>query len=96
MIDNRHTLVLDDGGRIQEFRFKTADDNIIKTKFVHSTDGQDTLMFEDGTRVVISQKDVTVTHGNCVLSYDTRREFAATYEKAQITPWQIIKGGNGR
>lgn len=96
LIDGRHKLLLDENGRIKEFDFRNAEGKVIKTRFERTEDKQtDVIMLPDGTKIMLSDHDVTVSHGNKVLSYDTRKDFVRTYDGTPIPP-QTIKRGNGR
>ena len=96
LIERRHSVVLDRACRIKEFKFKDAQNNIIKTEFEHTANGKDRISLSDGTSILISGKDVLVSHNNKILSADNWKEFALTYPSTQIPPKQITKSGYGR
>lgn len=84
LIDYRHRLSLDGNGRIKEFNFKNAENEVIKTTFRYLLgDKSDIVSFTDGTSIVFASKNVEVIHNNTVLSYGTRKEFVKTYDSSQ-------------
>ena len=96
LIDNRHRLILDFSKRIKEFRYKDESNNFIKTVFEHKSNGTDRISFEDGTNVLISGNDISVSHNGIVLNYDNQKEFAASYDTPQKLPPSLNKHGNER
>ena len=61
--------------------------------FRHTKDGRNLITFADGTAVCQTGKEITVMHGDMVLNYDNRQEFAKTYEGTPMTPPQMAKTG---
>jgi len=96
LIDNRHNLLLDANGRMKEFDFNDGKNNIIKTEFGRTADGKDRILFDDGTSVLISGKDIFVSHNGTVLSKDNIKEFEATYNTQSVSLLSFNKHGNGR
>ena len=95
LLDYRHRATLDLSGRLKDFKFKTTDGKIIQTGFKYIKHGGAEISFTDGTKVLLRNNEMTVTRGDMVLNYDTRQEFAASYNGTPLTP-QLNKGGNGR
>ncbi|MBP5353270.1 MAG: hypothetical protein J6Y91_05880 [Alphaproteobacteria bacterium] len=93
MIDNHHNVALDNVGRLREFRFRKADGKSISATFRHAKNGRNSVAFADGTTVYQTGKEITVMHGDVVLNYDNRQEFAKTYEGTPMTPQQMAKTG---
>lgn len=95
-VDNRHKISLDATGHIKEFNFKSLQGKIIKTEFANNATGNSQISFEDGTHIYISNENISVSHNGKKLSYDTRKEFAVTYDILPRNPQQIKKSGNER
>lgn len=95
LIDEKHSLLLDEACHIKEFRFQNAENNMIKAEFKHTADGQNMILFADGTSILFAKRKAEVLHHNKALSYDTREEFAQTYDE-QLWAEQVMKSRNGR
>lgn len=95
-VDNRHKISLDATGHIKEFDFKSLQGKIIKTEFANNATGNSQISFEDGTHIYISNENISVSHNGKKLSYDTRKEFAVTYDILPRNRQQIKKSGNER
>ena len=96
LLDGCHNLLLDVAGHMEELTFKSAEHSIIKTEFRHLENGQNLISFTDGTKILFSEDGVSVIHADKVLSYDTRKEFASTYDTTLLVPQQIVKHTSGR
>lgn len=85
LIDRRHNLVLDSMCKIREFKFRNAENTILRTQFTHMRDGNILITFPDGT---------TVTQSGITLTYDNRADFAMAYNLPQntITPTHTTPG----
>ncbi len=79
LIDNRHRISLDYAYRIQDFNFVNAARNVSRTEFMHTEEGYNVLFLSDGTIVLFTEQDIVVRHSRTSLTFDNRRDFAATY-----------------
>ena len=86
-LDGRHLVQLDSGARIKEFKFKNFRNKIIQTMFSHKKDGNNVMIFSDGTTIAQSDVKITIMHNDKILTYDNRQEFASTY----ITPQTALQ-----
>lgn len=93
LLTDGNSVLLDKWCRFREFRYKKSGGNILQTGFKHTHDGLDVIALSGGTNVLHRGKMMIVTHGNQTLSYDNRREFAATYSGTPIPPQQMVKNG---
>lgn len=94
LIDRRHNLVLDSMCKIREFKFRNAENTILRTQFTHMRDGNILITFPDGTTVTQSGITLTVAHNGMTLTYDNRADFAMVYNLPQntITPTHTNPG----
>ena len=96
-LDEHHNILLGADGQINEFDFKDADDKVIRTKFNHQADKeQSSISFADGTDILFSATDVTIVHNGKVLNFDNRKEFAMTYGTSPTSFRPVIRKDNGR
>ncbi|MBR1601151.1 MAG: hypothetical protein IJ677_06180 [Alphaproteobacteria bacterium] len=54
------------------------------------------ISFDDGAEISVSKENISVSQSGKNLSYDTRKEFAVTYDIWQRHPQQMKKSGNER
>ncbi len=94
LLEYKHRAYIDTIGRLKEFNFKKADGQIVKTMFKQTKTGS-SVLFADGTCIAWHGKDVEISHNGKVLNYDTRQEFAASYDSFRVLP-SIVKSGNER
>ena len=95
LLDNKHVISIGRTGLLQEFKFKTGG-TVLQNRFKHTPDGYDVISLAGGTNVLQRGKMMVVAHGNQTLSYDTRREFAATYGSSNVPPQQLLQRNNIR
>jgi len=95
-LDGRHHIQLDAGCRIKELKFKNFRNKVIQTAFIHKKDGQNLLIFPDGTTVTQFGKQITVTHADKTLTFDNRQDFAATYIEPEMILQQSAQNNNVR
>ena len=95
LLDYRHRALINGNGRIQEFVYKNNDGQIIKTGFKQTPNGA-SLIFADGTNIVVHGSNITVLHNNQLLSYRNRREFIDSYSNSSVPSPQLLKFGNSR
>ena len=94
--DNTESEALSAGARVINHTTNLGKGSALQTGFKHTLDGLDVIALPGGTNVLHRGKMMIVTHDNQTLSYDNRREFAATYSGTPLPPQQIIKKGNSR
>ena len=94
LVDRRYNLKTDSLYRIQEFKYKNANGEFVRAKFVYDDTGC-AVVFSDKTIVYQSGPRIRVFHGDpaqfggIILTHDNRCEFARTYESMRkniITP----------
>ena len=96
LLDHRHRTSIDAAGRLSEFRFKNNENIIKQTSFRRTKDGVRSILFADGTLIMLEKNGFSISHNGRILSYENRREFATSYDEITPIPPQFFKGGNGR
>lgn len=96
LLDGKHVVLLDRRCRLREFKYKQSGGHVLQTGFKRTSDGFDLITLACGTNILQRGKMMIIAHGNQTLSYDTRREFAATYGNTPAPLQQIIKSGKIR
>ena len=96
LLVDHHLVGIDSCYRMRVFKFKNAQGNMMPANFKYTKTGQTSISFADGTTVLISGQDISLMHGGKTLSYENKKEFAQTYDSAQIPPVQTPHKNNSR
>ncbi|MBO7556737.1 MAG: hypothetical protein J6T72_05030 [Alphaproteobacteria bacterium] len=96
MVGYKHHILLDSSCKIKEFKYRDANNNIIRAEFSPSQNSDNSILLSDGTSIVISNGNMMVIHGGEILNYDNRKAFAASYKKTNNDLPQIKKPEKSR
>ena len=87
MVDYKHRLTTDSQKKLKSCKIKTGDGKFIEGRFFANGNTVGVTL-PDNTQVLFRHNRLEITHNGVALTYETRRQFAATYSQPGMVPPQ--------
>ena len=95
LLDHKHLIAFDKNKRLQSVSIKDDNNHKYVTRF-RQTDGKVQMTLPDATCITFDNKQISVSHNGQKLTYENRRQFAATYSAETAALPQFVHTGHVR